>query len=123
MQEAAPKDVTLDDLLEVVESAALAIERLQAVNAVLMGQMRDCVSAAQTAAADARSRESQLEELARSGEALREDAEWCRWFRNKYGASTFFAHIEREYQNARMAASGDAGGERDAASGLAPESL
>lgn len=76
-QEEGNKDITLDDLLRVVESAARTIEHLQAANASLTRQ---------------------LEELEKSEAALREDAEWCRWFKNRYGTSTFFAHIEREYQ-------------------------
>lgn len=98
-QQDGNKDVTLDDLLRIVESAARTIERLQAVNATLMQQMRDAESAAQLATADAESKAQQIDELERSEAALREDAEWCRWFKNKYGASTFFSQIEREYQS------------------------
>jgi len=98
-QQDGNKDVTLDDLLRIVESAARTIERLQAVNATLMQQMRDAESAAQMASADAESKARQIDELEQSEAALREDAAWCRWFKNKYGASTFFSHIEREYQS------------------------
>lgn len=98
-QEEGNKDITLDDLLRIVDTAAHTIERLQAVNASLVRQMRECESAAQAASADADNKARQIEELERSEAALREDAEWCRWFKNKYEASTFFSHIEREYQN------------------------
>lgn len=102
-QQDGNKDVTLDDLLRIVESAARTIERLQAVNASLMQQMRDAESAAQQAASDAEIQARQIAALEHSEAALREDAEWCRWFRDKYGASTFFSHIEREYQSAHGA--------------------
>ena len=97
-QKEGNKDITLDDLLKIVESAARTIERLQAVNASLRQQMRDAESAAQQAAADAEDKARQIEELEHSEAVLREDAEWCRWFKNKYGNSTFFTHVEREYQ-------------------------
>ena len=102
-QEEGNKDITLDDLLRIVDTAAHTIERLQAVNASLMRQMRECESAAQAAAKDSEDKARQIEELEKSEAALREDAQWCRWFKNKYGNSTFFSHIEREYQNAQRA--------------------
>lgn len=117
-KEEGNKDITLDDLLKVVESAARTIERLQAVNASLMQQVRDCESAAEQAAADAETRSRQVEELEKSEAALREDAEWCRWFKNKYGSSTFFSHIEREYQHTHR--EGDPSGSNDQ-SGIAPD--
>ena len=98
VQDAVNKEITLDDLLRIVDTAARTIERLQAVNASLMQQIRECESAAQAAADDADKKAHQIEELEKSEALLREDAEWCRWFKNKYSASTFFSHIEREYQ-------------------------
>lgn len=97
-QEDGNKNITLDDLLGLVESAARTIERLQAMNASLMQQIRDAETAAQRAAADAENKARQLEEMEKTEAALRADAEWCRWFKDRYGASTFFSHIEREYQ-------------------------
>jgi chromosome segregation ATPase len=98
VQDAVNKEITLDDLLRIVDTAARTIERLQAVNASLMQQIRECESAAQAAADDADSKARQIDELEKSEAMLREDAEWCRWFKNKYSASTFYSHIEREYQ-------------------------
>lgn len=117
-QEEGNKNITLDDLLGLVESAARTIERLQAVNASLMQQMRDAETAAQRAAADAESKTRQLDELEKNEAALREDAEWCRWFKERYGASTFFSHIEREYQQTHGA--GDPA-PRIPQSGIAPD--
>ncbi|WP_420475551.1 hypothetical protein [Noviherbaspirillum sp. ST9] len=97
-QEEGNKNITLDDLLELVESAARTIERLQAVNASLTQQVRDAETAAQRAVSDAEDKARQLEAMEKADAALREDAEWCRWFKERYGASTFFSHIEREYQ-------------------------
>lgn len=97
-QEEGNKNITLDDLLGLVESAARTIERLQAVNASLMQQMRDAETVAQRATADAENKARRIEELEQAEAALREDAKWCRWFKDRYGASTFFSHIEREYQ-------------------------
>lgn len=93
------KDITLNDLLELVDTAARAIERLQSANASLAKQMRECESVARAAVIDAESKSRQIEELEQSEAALRRDAEWCRWFKNKYGSATFFSHIEREYLN------------------------
>jgi len=98
VQDAVNKEITLDDLLRIVDTAARTIERLQAVNASLMQQIRECESAVQAAADDADNKARQIEELEKSEAMLREDAEWCRWFKNKYSASTFYSHIEREYQ-------------------------
>ena len=116
-QQEGNKDVTLDDLLRIVESAARTIERLQAVNTSLMQQIRDAESAAQLATLDAETKARQLDELEKSEAALREDAEWCRWFKGKYGASTFFSHIEREYQYTQRA---DESTPRAPQSGIAP---
>lgn len=98
VQDAVNKEITLDDLLRIVDTAAQTIERLQAVNASLMRQIRECESAAQAAVVEADDKARQIEELEKSEAVLREDAQWCRWFKNKYGASTFYSHIEREYQ-------------------------
>lgn len=117
-QQEGNKDVTLDDLLRIVESAARTIERLQAVNASLMQQMREAESAAQQAAADAETKARHIEDLEKSEAALREDAEWCRWFKNKYGSSTFFSHIEREYQHTHRT---EEPASRARGSGLAPD--
>ena len=117
-QEEGNKNITLDDLLGLVESAARTIERLRAVNVTLKQQMRDAESAAQRVAADAESKARQLEELKKTTAALREDAEWCRWFKDRYGASTFFSHIEREYQQTHGEA---ATAPRIPQSGIAPD--
>lgn len=124
-QEDGNKDISLDDLLRIVDTAAHTIERLQAVNASLVRQIRGCESAAQAAIEDAGNKALQIEELEKSDAILREDAKWCRWFKNKYGASTFFSHIEREYQNDHRGQNlpGDAGIPLPVAtqSGIAPE--
>jgi cell division protein FtsB len=68
----------LDKLVALVEKAGRAIETLQATNA------------AQAA---------RIAELESSIAALKDDAEWSRWFRAKYGASTFYTYIEREHRS------------------------
>lgn len=93
-------DVTLEDLLALVEKAVGAIERLQNANATLTEHLRAQTTAAQAATAELEHTALQIEELERAAAALRKDAQWCRWFRNKYGGanfSSFFWHIEREY--------------------------
>lgn len=117
-QEEGNKNITLDDLLGLVESAARTIERLQAVNATLTQQVRDAETAAQHAAADAEHKAQQIEELEKAEASLRNDAEWCRWFKDRYGASTFFSHIEREYQQTH--GTGDSA-PRIPQSGIAPD--
>lgn len=93
-------DVTLEDLLALVEKAVGAIERLQDANATLTARLHAQTSATQVATAELEHTALQIEELERAAAALRKDAQWCRWFRNKYGGanfSSFFWHIEREY--------------------------
>lgn len=94
-------EVTLDDLLALVEKAAGAIDRLQAANVALTAELREQTAAAQAAANALEQASMRIEELERTAEALRRDAHWHRWFRGKYSGnnfSTFFAHIENEYQ-------------------------
>jgi len=124
IQQEDNRDITLDDLLDIVETAARAIERLQAANVSLARQMRECESAAHAATSDAQSKARQIEELEKSEAALRKDAEWCRWFRNKYGASTFFSHIEREYLCDHRAENSHEGGASTASvPPVAPDSI
>lgn len=117
-QEDGNKDVTLDDLLRLVESAARRIECLQAENAALVQQVRDAESAAQQARADAQEKARQLEELEQAEAALRMDAEWSRWFKGRYGESTFYAHIEREYEFTQR---GESEAPRSPQSGIVPD--
>lgn len=121
-QDEDKKDITLDDLLKVVEAAARTIERLQAANATLKQQMRDYEAAMQAAAEDAEIKSRQIEALQKSEAALREEAEWSRWFRNKYSQSTFIAHIERDFENRHRTQEAGADGQPPAPrSGVAPD--
>lgn len=93
-------DVTLEDLLALVEKAVGAIERLQNANATLTARLRAQTTATEAATAELEHTALQIEELEHAAAALRKDAQWCRWFRHKYGGanfSSFFWHIEREY--------------------------
>jgi len=94
-QQEGRKGITLDDLLERVEAAARAIEHLRAANADLARQLRATEAAAQ---ADAQDKSRKIEALEQELAALRHDAAWCRWFRNKYQDSTFYSHIERDFR-------------------------
>ncbi|RZI44459.1 hypothetical protein EGT07_03305 [Herbaspirillum sp. HC18] len=98
VQQEGNRNVTLDDLLKLVETAATTIERLQAENAALSHQLRECEASAQGAIADAQEKAARIEALEQTEAALRLDAEWSRWFRNKYKTSTFLSHIERDFR-------------------------
>lgn len=98
MQQEGNRNVTLDDLLKLVETAASTIERLQSENAALSHQMRECEARVQSAIADTQEKTTRIEVLEQAEAALRQDAEWSRWFRNKYKTSTFLAHIERDFR-------------------------
>lgn len=94
-------NVTIEDLMALVEKAAGAIERLQAANQKLAAQLRERTNAALDAAAELEKTAMQIEELERAAALLREDAHWCRWFRNRYGGAdfaSFYTHIESEYR-------------------------
>lgn len=93
--------LTLDRLMTLVETAARTIENLQAANGALTRKMRSLESVAKTAAEEMEHQARQIEELEQAAAALRRDAHWARWFRQKYGSphfSTFFGNIEREYR-------------------------
>lgn len=98
-QRPGDKDVSSDLLLAAIERAAAVIERLQRENAALAGRMREYEAAAGSAAEALARRDGRIRELEQSAAALKKDADWCRWFRRRYGDSTFFSHIEREYQS------------------------
>lgn len=90
-------NITLDDLLGLVETAIGTIERLQTENAFLARQLHESEDAANRAAVEANSMAAHIKELERTAAALKTNAEWRIWFIRKYGTSTFFTHIEKEY--------------------------
>ena len=91
-------DVTLENLVALIERASQAIDRLQYENAQLHAQLQQ--REAQTAAATAQLQASamRVKELEAAHERLATDAHWCRWFRGKYADSTFYGHIETAYR-------------------------
>lgn len=91
-------NITLDDLLGLVETAIHSIERLQTENAFLARQLHESENAASKATARAEHLATRIEELENTQSALKTEAEWRVWFRKKYGKSTFFTHIEKEYE-------------------------
>ncbi|HEY0844671.1 MAG TPA: hypothetical protein VGE12_04860 [Noviherbaspirillum sp.] len=96
-------DITIEDLLTLVEKAVGAIERLQTANATLTAQLRAQKAAAQTAATELAKTAMQIGELEHAAATLRKDAHWCRWFRSRYGGAdfaSFYGHIESEYRRA-----------------------
>lgn len=92
-------NITLDDLVGLVENAIRTIERLQSENAFLARQLNEAETAADVAMAEADCKARQIEELAQSGNALKLEAQWYRWFCKKYSNSTFFTFIEKEYRH------------------------
>ena len=103
--------ITLDDLLALVDKATQVIERLHSENASLLHQAHEYQAASAAAAAELATQKNRIHAMEQAEFALTKDAQWCRWFRNKYGDSTFFSHIEREFQLSlrRTPASTDAG--------------
>lgn len=97
-QQPKEKDVPIDQLLALMERAAGTIERLQLENAALNSKLRERADTVKAAEKALQSKEERIRELEEAAGTLREDAEWCRWFRGKYGDSAFFSHIERDYQ-------------------------
>jgi hypothetical protein len=93
-------NITLDDLLGLVETAIRSIERLQTENALLARQLHESEDTANRAAAAANGMAAQMKELERATSALKVDAEWRKWFNDRYGNSTFFTYIEKEYLQA-----------------------
>lgn len=94
-------DITLEDLLALVEKAVGTIERLQAANANLTERLRVQTAVAQEVTEELVNTAAQIQALEQAASALRKDAEWCRWFKGKYGGanfSTFYWHIEKEYR-------------------------
>lgn len=94
-------DITLEDLLALVEKAVGTIERLQAANDTLTERLRRQTAVAQEVTEELVNTATQIQALEQAAAALRKDAEWCRWFKGKYGGanfSTFYWHIEKEYR-------------------------
>lgn len=112
-------NITLDDLVGLVENAIRTIERLQSENAFLARQLNEAEAATDTAMAEADCKARQIEKLAQAGNALKLEAQWYRWFCKKYSNSTFFTFIEKEYlhdhpETNQPVASIDAGSQAEA---------
>lgn len=83
-QNAANREVSLDDLVALVEKAAVTISRLQ-----------DEVAR----------QKRQIRALEQAQEAVREDVDWSRWFRQKYQNTVYYPVIEKAYLEDRPSAS------------------
>lgn len=75
-QQPTRADVTLDDLVAMVEKAARTIESLQS---------------------EVRRQAGRIAELEQSEASLRKDAAWTVWFRQKYNNSLFYEAVEKTY--------------------------
>lgn len=118
-------EVTIEDLLALVEKAVGAIERLQTANAALTAQLRVQKDLASTAAAELERTAMQIGKLEHAAATLRKDAHWCRWFRNRYGGAdfaSFYGHIESEYRREHPEAMESPGGEENNENGPSQES-
>lgn len=107
-------DITLDNLVGLVEKAARIVDYLQKENAVLVDDVKDHQAALQSATAKAAMLAERIRELESDAEQWRRDAQWCRWFQQKYRDSTFFSHIEREYMFDHSTQEANANGNGDA---------
>lgn len=90
-------DITLDNLVGLVEKAARIVDYLQKENAVLADDVKDHQAALQSSAARITMMGTRIQALESEVQQLRRDAQWCRWFQEKYRDSTFFHYIQREY--------------------------
>ena len=90
-------DITLDNLVGLVEKAARIVDYLQKENAMLADDVKDHQAALQSATMKAALLSARLQALESEAEQLRSDAQWSRWFHQKYRDSTFFHYIQREY--------------------------
>lgn len=110
-------DISLDKLVALVEKAARVVDYLQKENAMLADDVKDYQTALQSAAMKAAMQASRIQSLEIEAESLRQDAQWWRWFHDRYHNSTFFSHIEREFEadQVRKAADGDGNGDALAA--------
>lgn len=75
-QNAANREVSLDDLVALVEKAASTISRLQE---------------------EVARQKRQIRELEQAQEAVRQDVDWSRWFRQKYQNTVYYPVIEKAY--------------------------
>ncbi|KRB84665.1 hypothetical protein [Noviherbaspirillum sp. Root189] len=75
-QNAANREVSLDDLVALVEKAAATISRLQE---------------------EVARQKQQIRELEQAQEAVRQDVDWSRWFRQKYQNTVYYPVIEKAY--------------------------
>jgi endonuclease/exonuclease/phosphatase family metal-dependent hydrolase len=75
-QNAANREVSLDDLVALVEKAAATIIRLQE---------------------EVARQKQQIRELEQAQEAVRQDVDWSRWFRQKYQNTVYYPVIEKAY--------------------------
>ena len=70
------REVSLDDLVALVEKAAATIIRLQE---------------------EVARQKRQIRELEQAQEAVRHDVDWSRWFRQKYQNTVYYPVIEKAY--------------------------
>lgn len=115
-QKSRDTEVTIEDLLALVEKAVGAIERLQTANAALTAQLRVQKDLASVAATELERTAMQIGELEHAAATLRKDAHWCRWFRSRYGGadfSSFYGHIENEYRREHPELPVSPGGEKN----------
>lgn len=80
-------EVTLDDLVAMVEKAATTIESLQS---------------------EVQRQAFRITELEQSEAALKKDAAWTVWFRQKYHDSLFYEAVEKTYLQDHLAATAKA---------------
>lgn len=104
-EQAEATQTNLDRLVQLVDRAAQTIARLQAENIAQRASMAELKAQLQAAQSELEGKAGRIEALeaeVQSFAALKADAEWCRWFRRKYGQSTFYTHIENAYREENL---------------------
>lgn len=87
----------LDEVINLAQSAAQRIERLQQDNMRLAAERKALESAEAMHAADARNQQRRIAELELALDVARDATVWCAWFDQKYGDSIFYGDIQRAF--------------------------
>lgn len=100
-EQATATKASLDRLVQLVDGAAQTITRLQAENMAQRASMAELQMQLQAVQAQLDGKAARIEALEAEIQGfavLKADAEWCRWFRRKYGQSTFYTHIQNAHR-------------------------
>ena len=87
----------LDEVINLAQSAALRIERLQQDNARLAAELKAIEAAEAMHATNARNQQRRIAELELALDAAGDATVWCAWFDKKFGDTIFYGDIQRAF--------------------------